>query len=45
MNIVLWIVQILLGMMFLMVGSMKAFNYAKATESLPWMYQKDLSRL
>lgn len=37
MNIALWIVQILLGLMFLMAGSMKAFNYAKARESLPWV--------
>lgn len=42
MNIALWIVQILLAFMFLMAGSMKAFNYAKAKESLPWV--KDVSK-
>lgn len=42
MNIVLWIVQILLGLIFLMAGSMKAFNYVKARESLPWV--KDVSK-
>ena len=35
MNIALQIVQILLGFMFLTAGLMKAFNYAKAKESLP----------
>lgn len=37
MNIALWIVQILLGLMFIMFGSIKAFQYDKAKESLPWM--------
>lgn len=37
MNIALWIVQILLGLMFIMVGSMKAFSYEKAKASLPWV--------
>lgn len=37
MNSVLWIVQILLAFMFLITGLMKAFNYAKAKESLPWV--------
>jgi len=37
MNVTLWIVQILLGLMFLMAGSMKAFSYEKAKASLPWV--------
>lgn len=37
MNIALWIVQILLGLMFLMAGSTKAFSYEKAKASLPWV--------
>ena len=42
MNVALWIVQILLGLMFLMAGSMKAFSYEKAKASLPWV--KDSSK-
>ena len=36
MNIALWIVQGLLAAMYLMAGSMKTFNTAKAKEQLPW---------
>ncbi|MEO2255445.1 DoxX family protein [Paenibacillus amylolyticus] len=42
MNIVLWVVQIILGLAFLMFGSMKAFQYEKAKASLPWV--KDSSK-
>lgn len=42
MNIALWIVQILLGLMFLMAGSMKAFAYEKVKASMPWV--KDSSK-
>jgi uncharacterized membrane protein YphA (DoxX/SURF4 family) len=37
MNIVLWIVQVLLGGMFIMAGAMKAFQYERAKASLPWV--------
>lgn len=37
MNIALWIVQILVGLMFLTAGTMKAFTYEKAKASLPWV--------
>lgn len=37
MNIVLWIVQILLGLLFLIAGTTKAFSYEKAKASLPWV--------
>jgi uncharacterized membrane protein YphA (DoxX/SURF4 family) len=42
MNIALWILQVLLGGMFLMAGAMKAFQYERAKASLPWV--KDVSR-
>ncbi|MBB6023763.1 putative membrane protein YphA (DoxX/SURF4 family) [Paenibacillus sp. JGP012] len=42
MNIALWIIQILLGLAFLVFGSMKAFQYEKAKASLPWV--KDSSK-
>jgi uncharacterized membrane protein YphA (DoxX/SURF4 family) len=42
MNIILWIVQILLAVMFLMAGVMKAFQYERAKASLPWV--KDVPR-
>jgi uncharacterized membrane protein YphA (DoxX/SURF4 family) len=42
MNIVLWIVQVLLGLMFLMAGATKAFSYEKAKASMPWV--KDSSK-
>lgn len=42
MNTALWIVQGLLAAMFLMAGSMKALQYEKAKEKLPWV--KDVSR-
>ena len=40
MNIALWIVQVLLGLMFLIAGAMKAFAYEKAKASLPWVKDK-----
>ena len=37
-NITLWIVQVLLGAMFIMAGAMKAFQPVEAlAESLPWV--------
>lgn len=42
MNIALWAVQIILAVIFLMAGSTKALNYAKAKQSLPWV--KDVSK-
>ena len=42
MNIALWIVQVLLGGMFVMAGMMKAFQYERARASLPWV--KDVPR-
>ena len=42
MNIALWVVQIILGLAFIMFGAMKAFQYEKAKASLPWV--KDYSK-
>lgn len=42
MNIVFWVVQIILGLAFIMFGSMKTFQYEKAKVSLPWV--KDSSK-
>jgi uncharacterized membrane protein YphA (DoxX/SURF4 family) len=36
MNIVLWVVQVLLAVMYGMAGSMKIFQTARAKEKLPW---------
>ena len=36
MNIALWIAQGLLAAMYLMAGSLKTFNTAKAKEQMPW---------
>ena len=36
MNIVLWIAQGLLAAMYLMAGTMKTFQTAKAQEQFPW---------
>ena len=36
MNIALWIVQGLLAAMYLMAGSLKTFNLARAKEQMPW---------
>src|SRR5262245_56962330 len=41
MNIALWIAQILLGLMFLMAGISKGFQYEKTKDKMPWM--KDYS--
>lgn len=37
MSIALWIVQIALGLAFIMFGSMKSFQYEKARSSLPFV--------
>ncbi len=37
MNIVLWVLQILLAVLFLMAGGMKAFRYEIAKAKLPWV--------
>ncbi|QGQ99323.1 DoxX family protein [Paenibacillus psychroresistens] len=42
MNIVLWIVQGILGLGFIFSGWMKAFQYEKAKASWPWV--KEVSR-
>lgn len=42
MNIALWIVQVLLGGMFIMAGVMKAFQYERAKASVFWV--KDVPR-
>ncbi|MHA6484574.1 DoxX family protein [Paenibacillus sp. strain BS8-2] len=39
MNIALWIVQGILGIMFLMAGMMKTFQHDKAAATLPWVKQ------
>lgn len=36
MNIALWIAQVLLALMFIGSGAIKAFNPAKTKESFPW---------
>jgi hypothetical protein len=42
MDIALWIVQVLLGLAFIVAGVIKAFNYERARAQLPWV--KDLPR-
>lgn len=42
MNIALWAVQIILGLMFLMAGASKAFQYEKTKAKMPWI--KDVSK-
>lgn len=37
MNIALWVVQILLALMFVSAGFMKAFQYEKVKASMPWV--------
>ncbi|WP_100010278.1 DoxX family protein [Lentibacillus sediminis] len=37
MNIALWIVQIALALLFIMLGSLKAFAYDKAKANLSWI--------
>lgn len=41
-NLILWIVQAILAVMFLMAGVMKAFQYERAKATLPWV--KDVSK-
>ena len=40
MNIVLWIAQVLLLVMYGMAGSLKIFQTVKAKESMPWAKEK-----
>ncbi len=42
MNIALWIVQVMLGAMFIFAGVTKAFRYGHAHATLPWV--KDVPR-
>jgi uncharacterized membrane protein YphA (DoxX/SURF4 family) len=42
MNIILWIAQGLLGLIFLMAGITKGFQYEKAKNMMPWV--KDASK-
>ncbi|MBB6669500.1 DoxX family protein [Cohnella nanjingensis] len=42
MNIALWIVQGVLALLFMLAGSMKAFQYEKAKAAMPWV--KDSSK-
>lgn len=42
MNTTLWVVQIILGLAFIIFGAMKALQYEKAKASLPWV--KDSSK-
>ncbi len=37
MNIVLWVIQILLALAFLMAGLMKTFQYEKAKAQMKWV--------
>lgn len=37
MNIALWVVQVMLGAMFIFAGVTKAFRYEQAHASLPWV--------
>jgi uncharacterized membrane protein YphA (DoxX/SURF4 family) len=36
MNIILWIIQVLIAVMYGMAGSMKVFMTAKTKEQMPW---------
>jgi uncharacterized membrane protein len=42
MDISLWIIQVILGLAFIVFGSMKAFQYEKSKASQPWV--KDSSK-
>ena len=42
MNIALWVIQVLLGAMFVFAGALKAFQYESANATLFWV--KDLPR-
>ncbi len=37
MNIVLWVLQIFLALVFLSTGALKAFQYERAKARLPWV--------
>lgn len=41
-NIVLWVLQVLVALAFLMAGSIKVFRYDAAREQMPWV--KDVTR-
>jgi uncharacterized membrane protein YphA (DoxX/SURF4 family) len=43
MTMALWMVQIVLGLAFLMFGSMKVFQYEKAKASMPWVQDSSKS--
>ncbi|MGF9976960.1 DoxX family protein [Viridibacillus arvi] len=45
MNIILWIIQILLALLFITVGSKKAFQTDKAKESMDWAKNVPNSRI
>jgi len=36
MNVALWILQLLLGLFFLIVGAAKAFRHERALSAMPW---------
>jgi uncharacterized membrane protein YphA (DoxX/SURF4 family) len=42
MDIALWIVQVILGLAFILAGFLKAFQYEKAKAGMPWV--KDTSK-
>lgn len=42
MNLILWIVQVLLGLAFIFAGSFKAFQYERAKTQMSWI--PDVSR-
>ena len=44
MDISLWIIQVILGLAFIVFGSMKAFQYEKSKASQPWVWVKDSSK-
>ena len=37
MNVTLWILQVLLGLFFLIVGAVKAFRHERALSAMPWV--------
>jgi len=37
MNIVLWVLQIFLALVFLLTGALKAFQHERAKALLPWV--------
>lgn len=43
MNILLWVLQVILGLAFIMFGSMKVFQYEKAKANMPWVQDSSKS--